>query len=254
MDLANKVVVVTGGGSGLGRALCLAAHAEGARGIVAGDILGERVRATASETGGVAVECDVSTREGVDLLIAATRDHYGEIDVYFSSAGYTGGQDLFASDLEWQYQWQLHHMAHVYAAQALVPAWQRRGRGQLVIVASGAALSPMPGDAPYISSKAAAVALAEFLAIEYSSSGIGIAVVCPGGMRTELAYKFCDETTKHLWEPTLMEPEDAAQAVLQGLRDGHLLIYTHPDSQKLFIRKATDHDRWLDWSRKTLGR
>ena len=176
-------VVVTGAGSGIGRALAGALAGAGAR-VVVNDLDAASCEETARRIGGHAVPGDAATADGVSSLLAETREHLGEIDAFFANAGIETGED--ASPAAWERSFTVNVMAHVHAADQLLPEWLERGRGRLVVTASAAGLLTMLGSAPYSVSKHAAVAYAEWLSVTYGDRGITVQCLCPQGVQTPL--------------------------------------------------------------------
>lgn len=156
MKIEGKVAVVTGAGSGIGRALARRFVAEGARGVAVADRQAGPLRAVVDEIGGLAVPCDVTEEGAVRALVAAAQERFGLIDVFCSNAGVAleGGED--APDDEWRLNWDVHVMAHVYAARAVAPKMAARGSGYLVNTASAAGLLTHVGSATYAVTKHAA--------------------------------------------------------------------------------------------------
>ncbi len=179
--------VVTGGGGGIGRALARRLAAGGAR-VVVNDIDAAAAEAVAAEIGGLAVPADVATRDGVTGLVAAARDYLGEIDLYCSNAGVAvaGDEGGAAAEADWQRSWDVNVMAHVRAAEQLLPGWLARGQGRLVVTASAAGLLTMLGTAPYSVTKHGAVGYAEWLAATYGHRGLKVHCLCPQGVRTAM--------------------------------------------------------------------
>ena len=254
MKLKDKVVVVTGGANGIGRALCRRFTAEGARGVVVADVEREAADVVASEIGGLAVETDV--RREADLARAVTRaiEAYGPIDLFCSNAGIGihGGVD--ASDEDWQRIWEINVRAHVYAARAVLPAMLARGRGYLLQTASAAGLLTQIGSAPYAVTKHAAVALAEWLAMTHGDAGIKVSCLCPQGVRTRMLMGEDMSSTANFLVEGSVSPEDVAEAVVRGLDEERFLILPHPEVAEYFRRKADDYDRWLRGMRRLQGR
>ncbi|MEM1205091.1 MAG: SDR family oxidoreductase, partial [Acidobacteriota bacterium] len=182
-DVRDKVVLVTGGGSGIGRAVCRAFAQAGARGVAVADVDADAARSVADGIGGLAIEVDMGDEADVQRMIARTRDTYGPIDIFCSNAGILSVGGIEASNEEWQRAWQVNFMAHVYAARDLVPEMLERG-GAFVLVASAAGLLTQVGAAPYAVTKHATVAIAEWLAMTYGHRGLQVACVCPLGVRT----------------------------------------------------------------------
>src|SRR5271156_4979892 len=215
MNLKNKVAVVTGGASGIGRALCIRFKAEGAKAIVVADIQAAAAARVASEVGGIAIETHVGRESDVQRLVAETTEKFGAIDLFCSNAGIgEGGVEASASD--WQRSWDINVMAHVYAARAVLPAMLARGEGYLLQTASAAGLLTQIGSAPYAVTKHAAVALAEWLAVTYGDRGIRVSCLCPQGVRTNMLAEAQSGAGRFLLEGAL-EPEQVAEAVVAGL-------------------------------------
>src|SRR5258708_19639462 len=186
MNLRGKVVVVTGGASGIGRVLCRRFAAEGAKAVVVGDVKAEAAALVANEIGGLAVETNVAREAEVVRLVSQVTRKFGQIDLFCSNAGIlvTGGAE--AADADWQRIWDINLMAHVYAARAVLPGMLARGEGYLLQTVSAAGLLTLVGSAPYSVTKHAALALAEWLAITHGDQGIKVSVICPQGARTDM--------------------------------------------------------------------
>jgi len=258
MELAGKVVIVTGGASGIGRAMCRRFAAEGAKKVVVADFDAEGATRVADEIGGEAVGADVSVEADIDSLVERTQQHHGPIDLFCSNAGVPVGGGVDQSDEEWQRAWDVNLMAHVYAARAVLPAMLARGEGYLLNTASAAGLLTNLGAAPYAVTKHAAVALAEWLSITHGDAGIKVSCLCPQGVRTPMLLGGLDTGdiggSAVLASGGMLEPEDVAEAVVQGLRAETFLILPHPEVREYMQRKAGDPDRWLAGMRKLQAR
>jgi NAD(P)-dependent dehydrogenase (short-subunit alcohol dehydrogenase family) len=252
MELADKVVVVTGGASGLGRALAQRFAAEGARGVVVSDRDGDGAATVAAGIGeprSMAVTTDVSVEADVVQLVRRTEDRYGPIDLFCSNAGIATGGGIEATNEQWQQIWDVNLMAHVYAARAVLPGMLARGEGYLLHTASAAGLLTQIGSAPYAVTKHAAVAFAEWLSITHGDEGIKVSCLCPQGVRTNML-----GNGGALLGPTAIEPEQVADAVVDGLRTEQFLILPHPEVREYFRRKGDDYDRWLGGMRRLQAR
>jgi NAD(P)-dependent dehydrogenase (short-subunit alcohol dehydrogenase family) len=186
VDITDKVIVVTGGGNGIGRALCRRFAAAKARAIVVADIDAAGARRVADEIGGTAIETDVSRENDVQRLVAQTLDRHGAIDLFCSNAGIARNGDERAPDEDWTRCWDLHVMAHVYAARAVLPSMLARGSGYLLHTVSAAGLLSHPQSATYAVTKHASLAFAEWLSIAYGDRGIKVSALCPQGVRTDM--------------------------------------------------------------------
>ena len=253
MKLAGRVAVVTGGASGIGRALCRRFAAEGAS-VVVTDLDGAGAATVAAEVGGKAVAADVSVEADVVHLVDQALSTHGRIDLFCSNAGILWGErpadpeatlGVEASDEGWERIWRVNVMAHVYGARAVLPSMLERGEGYLLSTVSAAGLLTVLGNAPYAVTKHAALALAEWLAITYGDAGIRVSCLCPEGVRTKLL----DDAPESFKEMAL-DPEEVAGAVVEGLAAERFLILPHPRVGLYFRRKADDYDRWLAGMRR----
>jgi NAD(P)-dependent dehydrogenase (short-subunit alcohol dehydrogenase family) len=248
MKIRNQHVVITGGAGGIGRALAIRFAAEGARGVVVSDLDGMGARAVAKEVDGLGVGCDVSSQGSVRQLVTAAIEKFGPIDLFCSNAGIAIAGGAEVSDDDWQKIWDVNVMAHVHAARAVLPAMLERGRGYLLNTASAAGLLTQLGSAPYAVTKHAAVAFAEWLAITHGDQGLKVSVLCPQAVRTAMTAG--SEEGGVAGVDGMIEPEQVAESVIQGLAEEQFLILPHPEVLTYLQRKAGDYDRWLGGMRK----
>jgi len=249
MQLKDAIIIVTGGGNGIGRALCRRFAAEGARAVVVADIDEAAAAAVAAEIGGSAIRADVSREEEVQRLVARALEQHGAVDLVCSNAGIAvdGGEETPIA--EWQRCWDVNVMAHVFAARAALPSMLERGRGYLLQTVSAAGLLTHPQSATYAVTKHASLAFAEWLSITYGDRGIGVSALCPQGVRTGMLQRASAGGRGFLLDSAL-EPEQVAGEVVKGLADERFLILPHPEVAEYFRRKATDYDRWLRGMRR----
>jgi NAD(P)-dependent dehydrogenase (short-subunit alcohol dehydrogenase family) len=248
LNLRDRVVIVTGGGSGIGAALARRFAAEEPRGLVIGDLDLVAARAVATEIGADAVQVDVSDPDSNDALIDQTEGHYGPIDLFCANAGIGFAGDEQTPPERWDFMWQVNLMSHVHAARRLLPAWLARGEGYFLSTASAAGLLTNLKAAQYSVTKHAAVSFAEWLAITYGDRGIKVSCLCPMGVKTPLLDS-ADEFHA-LLDPLAIEPEQVAEAVVEGLAAERFLILPHPEVAQFFQNKANDYDRWIGAMRK----
>jgi NAD(P)-dependent dehydrogenase (short-subunit alcohol dehydrogenase family) len=251
MDIRDRVVVVTGGGGGIGGALCRRFAADGARHVVVSDIDPESAEAVATQIGGTAVPADVTVESEVARLVRGTLEAYGRIDIYCSNAGVAFGGGPEAPDTAWRQSWDVHVMAHVYAARALLPGMRARGEGYIVGTISAAALLNHILAAPYAVTKAAGLSFFEWMAIAYHDEGIRVSALCPQGVRTAM---LAQEGERNFLTAGALDPEQVADAVVEAIRDERFLILPHPEVGEFFQRKAADYDRWLRGMRRLRAR
>ena len=253
MRVAEKVVVVTGGGNGIGRALCRRFAAEGAKAIVVADMNPSTARQVAEEIGGTAIACDVAREADVARLVKETIAAHGGIDLFCSNAGIAVNGDEHTPDAEWARCWDVNVMAHVYAARAVIPHMLERGAGYLLQTVSAAGLLTHPQSATYAVTKHASLAFAEWLSMTYGDRGITVSALCPQGVKTDMLRRAEAEATRRSFLlDSAIEPEQVAGDVVKGLAAERFLILPHGEVAEYVRRRATDHDRWLRGMRRLL--
>lgn len=249
MDLDGAGVVVTGAGHGIGRAIAARMAAQGAR-VVVNDVDEVAANRVATEIGGgVAVPGDAAGEEGVAQLVSQARDHLGKIDIYFANAGVDVGAGLDATADDWARGVEVNVMAHVRAAQQLIPTWLETGGGRFVVTASAAGLLTMLGSPVYSVTKHASVAFAEWLSATYGDRGVVVQAICPQGVRTRML-EAAGPLQEILSRDTALEPEQVADTVFHALQDDRFLILPHPEVAKYYAFRATNTDGWLAGMRK----
>ena len=256
MDIADRTVVITGAGSGIGAALARRFARENPRALVLADLNQAAVEAVAEEVGGVGVKTDVGREEEIVALVERAREAGGQIDLFCSNAGIPGpdgGPD--AADAEWDRAWRTNSMAHIWAARAVLPEMLERGDGYLLSTASAAGVLTQVGAMVYSVTKHAAVSIAEWLAITYGDKGIKVSCVCPLGVRTPMLELALEDSVggAALLRDELLEPEDVAEAVVAGIREERFLILPHPQVAKYMAFKGQDNERWLAGMRRMVA-
>ena len=253
MNLQGKVAIITGGASGIGAALAERLAADGARGIVVADInlaQAEGVAVAINADGGnraLALRCDVSVEADIQALVAATRARFGQVDLYFSNAGIGGGNGGFdVADPVWDKMWQIHGMAHVWAARAVVPEMVARGEGGFVVTASAAGLLNIVESAPYAVTKHAAVAFAEWLRLAYGRRGVRVSCLCPQGVATAMTAGGAGSAEVD----GMLSPAQVAADVVAALHDETFLVLPHPEVLTYLRGKTQNYDRWLGGMQK----
>lgn len=245
MELAGRVVVVTGAGAGIGAALARALAAAGAR-VVVSDRDGDAARAVAVEVGGVGEALDVSDGLAVESHVQHVESGIGPIALMVSNAGVLArdhGHAASATDSDWELSWRVNVMAHVHAARAALPAMMARREGWFLQVVSAAGLLTQIGAAAYATTKHAAIGFAESLAITHKDDGIGVSVLCPQAVDTAMAQSAPSMMGADV--DGVLSPEAVAAAALAGLREQRFLILPHAGVAAYRQVKATDYDRWI---------
>ncbi|MBK5224475.1 MAG: SDR family oxidoreductase [Acidimicrobiia bacterium] len=256
MHLDGTTIVITGAANGIGAAMARRFAAEGATTLVLADVdeasLAE-VAAAVTDDGCTAVarRCDVSVEADIVALVAAAEE-YGPIDLFCSNAGIGTRGGVEVPDEQWRRIIDINVMAHIWAARAVLPGMLARGEGYLLNTASAAGLLTQIGSAPYAVTKHAAVSLAEWLAVTHGDQGIRVSVLCPQAVRTNMTAG--SEGGGVAGVDGMMEPDEVAQVVVEGLADERFLILPHPEVVSYVQRKAADHDRWLAGMRRLQAR
>ena len=248
MQVAGKIIVVTGAAQGIGRALCRRFHAEGAKSVVAADINVDGAAETAGEVEGLAVGCDVSKADEVQRMVEAVEAELGPIDLFCSNAGVIDMDPdvrnaASAPASAWVRSWGVNVMGHVHAAEALLPLMVARGSGYFLNTVSAAGLLSQVGSATYSTTKHAAIGFAEHLAITHRDDGIKVSVLCPQGVDTPMLRGATDTTPAVI--DGVLSPEQVADSVIEGLAAERFLILPHPVVAKYMQNKANDYERWL---------
>ena len=251
MELQDKIIVITGAGSGIGRALAIRFHAEGAKQIVCADINLASAQQTADMIGGVAMIADVAKEEDTARIIEDTESNIGPIDLFCCNAGVGLGHSIHSSNAEWQSIWDINVMSHVYAARHLVPRMAERGSGYFLNTSSAAGLLNQIGGAAYGVTKHAAVGFGEWLAIHHKHEGIGVSMLCPQAVRTAMTAVENDAVAAAA-NNGMIEPEELAGTVVEGLREESFLILPHPIVKEFMQNKINNYDRWIGGMNKLM--
>ena len=240
MDLKGKVAVITGAASGIGKAAALRFAREGAEGLVLGDLN------SFQPEHGIAVRCDVGKEGDIQNLVREAEKRYGRVDVFFSNAGIFQAGDIHAPDADWERNWKIHVMAHVYAARAVVDGMLARGGGYFIVTASAAGLLNIVESATYGVTKHGAVSFAEWLAIAYGRKGLKVSCLCPQAVLTNM---FTGDGGSAGVDGALTV-EQLMDEVVKTMREEKFLILPHPKVLDYIRMKTGDYDRWLGGMQK----
>ena len=256
-EFGGAVAVVTGGAGGIGRALASRLASDGAR-VAVVDLSGAAAEAAAAGLPGsgphIGLGADVGDAAAVAAMVDQVESTLGPIDIYCSNAGIATGPGL-SEDEVWQAAWQVHGMAHVHAARAVLPGMTQRDRGVFVVTASAAGLLMMMQSAAYTVTKHASVAVAEWLAVNYGGSGVQFHCLCPQGVLTPMVTGGDARATSELEASgNLLKPEVVADNVIEAIVANRFLVLPHPEVHEYEQHKVADRDRWLSGMRRLLHR
>jgi len=253
MDIHNTTIVVTGGGSGIGEGLCRRFKQEGAKNIIVADIVESDAQRVASEIGGIPRTIDVTDESQIQALIQKIETDIAPIDIFCSNAGIlcTDPDHAASSPNEdWDRLWKVNVLAHVFAARHMLPHMLKRGNGYLLNTASAAGLLSQLGSAPYSVTKHASIGFAESLAIAHGDQGIKVSIICPQAVRSKMTLDIDTGLAKSAAGDGVLEPEQLAETVMQGIKEEQFLILPHLIVETYMKRKTDDYDRWLSGMRR----
>lgn len=248
MKLQNKIAVVTGAASGIGRELAHRFMAEGAAKVVVADLNEDGLKETAEAMGGIAMTVNVGVEEEVNALVEMAEKDAGPVDLFCANAGIAVSGALETSLDDWQRCWQVNTMSHIYAARAMVPVMIERGGGYIMNTVSAAGLLSQIGSATYSVTKHAAIGFAEWLSITYGDQGIKVSVLCPQAVRTAMTAGMEDGGVAGV--DGMIEPSQLADTVIETLDAEKFLVLPHPQVEVYMQRKTADYDRWLGGMRR----
>ena len=255
-DVKDKVCIVTGAASGIGRAIALKFAKMGAKSIIVADIdmkgggeTAKLVRAVAPECDVMTTRCDVSSERGIRNTIVRTEMKFGCVDVFVSNAGILSIGGLDVSNDEWDRIWKINSLSHVWAARHLAPRWAaRKDGGYFVVTASAAGLMNQVGSLAYATTKHAAVAIAEWLSMSHRSRGFRVSCLCPQAVDTAMTKAAPGGGVAGL--DGVISPERCAQDLVEAMKTEQFLVLPHKRVAKYMLRKAGDVDRWLRGMRR----
>ena len=254
MDVKDKNIVITGGASGIGKALAELFAVEGAKAVAVADMDYESAKAVASGIGAkaTAYNLDVTDEEAVAAMVVDIESKNGPVDLYCSNAGiiFSDAPDwttISQTNAQWQKIWEVNVMAHILACRAVLPNMIKRGSGGFMVTGSAAGLLSQIGDTSYSTTKHAAVGFAESLAISHGDDGIYVGCICPQAVKSKMTAGVEDSSAA---VDGVMEADEFARRVLAQMREGRFMIRPHDTVEQYFLNKAQDYDRWIGGMRK----
>jgi NAD(P)-dependent dehydrogenase (short-subunit alcohol dehydrogenase family) len=245
LEIKNKVIVVTGGAGGIGLAIAKEFLNHNPKIIILADISFENINYTNEKI--INKKCDISNETQINSLIDKVNKEFGLIDIFCSNAGILTLGDEQSSNEDWSKNWNLHVMAHVYAAKKLIPDMVNRGSGYFVNTSSAAGLLSHIDSVTYSTTKHAAIGFAEWLAITYGKKGIGVSILCPQAVKTSMTEGRENEVSAL---DGMMEPEFVALEVINAVKNETFLISPHPKVEGYFQNKANNYSRWIGGMQK----
>jgi NAD(P)-dependent dehydrogenase (short-subunit alcohol dehydrogenase family) len=248
LRLNDRVVVITGAGSGIGAAMAKRFASEDPRALVLADLDLDSAREVAAGIDADAIQVDVADPASNDRMIDEIEDRFGPVDLFCANAGIGFAGDEQTPPDRWEHMWRINVMSHVHAARSLIPGWLARGEGYFLATVSAAGLLTNLKAAQYSVTKHAALAFAEWLSITYGDQGVKVSCLCPMGVKTPLLDS-ADEFHA-LLDADALEPDEVAEAVVAGLSVESFLILPHPEVARFFQNKANDYERWIGGMRK----
>jgi len=262
-DFKGRVAVITGGGGGIGAALARALAARGAR-IVLADVdpaAMERVAGTLANGEVLSVPTDVTALESVRALADTAERRFGAVDIICNNAGIaTLGEIASSTHADWQYTMNVNFWGVVHGVETFVPRMLARGAGGHVVnTASMAGLVGMHWLGVYCASKFAVVGLTEALHRELVPHGIGVSVLCPMVVQTNINENSVRNRPAALRNPnevavpegaammgSVISPDEVARRIVRGIERKDLYIFTHPEQRTILKRRAARQDRMFE--------
>ena len=249
MEINNKVVVITGGAGGIGLAIAKAFLLEDPKIIVLADISFENFNFKNDKV--INKQCNVSNQTDLNNLINEVNQEFGLIDIFCSNAGVLSLGSEQSSNEDWDKNWNLHVMSHVFASKKLIPDMLKRGSGYFINTASAAGLLSHIDSATYSTTKHAAIGFAEWLAITYGKKGIGVSILCPQAVKTAMIKGRENEVSAL---DGMMKPETVAIEVVKAIKNDIFLISPHSEVVGYFQNKANNYARWIGGMQKLRSR
>ena len=248
----NKIVAITGGASGIGKAIAMAAKNKGAK-ISISDINEQDLKSAKDEHGFYTSLSDAGKEDDILNFIKNTEKNLGEIDIFFANAGVAKSGTLETSDEDWDISHRVNVMHHVWAARAVIPKMRKRKDCRFITTASAAGLLSEVNSASYSLTKHAAVGFAEWLSIVYGKNddagyAVGISCLCPQGVNTAMTANMDNGGVAGI--DGMLEPADVAKTVIETVTKGDFLILPHPIVAEYIKMKTANYMRWLGGMRK----
>ena len=236
--MSNSVVVVTGGSGGIGKALIKKYLQEGCF-VISTDL----ENTTNFEHQNFSFfKCNVECENSINNLFEFVLNKYNKIDYFFSNAGILSLGDENSSNLDWEKNWKLHLMSHVFVSRKLLPIFKTQNFGYLLITASAAGLLTHIDSITYSVTKHSAIAFAEWIAINNIEHSFNVSVICPQAVRTNMT-KGREKDVAAL--DGMLEPDFLVEKIQEGIDKKQFLILPHSEVQNYIEKKSSNYDKWI---------
>jgi len=236
--MSNSVVVVTGGSGGIGQALIKKYLQEGCF-VISADL----EKSTGFEDKNFSfLQCNVECENSINNLFEFVLKKYSRIDYFFSNAGILSLGDESSSNFDWEKNWKLHLMSHVFVSRKLLPIFKKQKFGYFLITASAAGLLTHIDSITYSVTKHSAIAFAEWIAINNVDCGFHVSVICPQAVRTNMT-KGREKDVAAL--DGMLEPDFLVEKIQEGIDKKQFLILPHAEVQNYIEKKSSNYDKWI---------
>ena len=236
--MSNSVVVVTGGSGGIGQAIIKKYLQEGSF-VISADL----ENTTDFEDKNFSfLQCDAESENSINDLFEFILKKYRRIDYFFSNAGILSLGDENSNNFDWEKNWKLHLMSHVFVSRKLLPIFKKQKFGYFLITASAAGLLTHIDSITYSVTKHSAIAFAEWIAINNREYNFHVSVICPQAVRTNMT-KGREKDVAAL--DGMLEPDFLVEKIQEGIDKKQFLILPHPEVQNYIEKKSTNYDKWI---------
>ena len=234
----NSVVVVTGGSGGIGQALIKKYLQEGFF-VISADT---EKNSNFEDKNFSFLQCNVECENSINNLFEFVLKKYNRIDYFFSNAGLLSLGDENSSNFDWEKNWKLHLMSHVFVSRKLLPIYKKQKFGYLLITASAAGLLTHIDSITYSVTKHSAIAFAEWIAINNREHDFHVSVICPQAVRTNMT-KGREKDVASV--DGMLEPDVLVEKIQESIDKKQFLILPHPEVQKYIDKKSSNYDKWI---------